>query len=497
MTTPDSTKTYHDQARKFFEQTAKKKARETKFVQRESPLNGNIFLQALVLNVFQFGVIVLDQLARAASRINPEIEITGQAFKERFNARAVEFLKAMFVEALNLTAPQPAQVIPLLSAFSEVNLLDSSSVLLPESLKESYPGCGGIGAKAAAKVYLLLNYLTGSYQRIRIEAARKADQNMGEQFLTGHKPGALWMFDLGFFCAPFLAQIAKMGSFYLCRLAASQLNFFCRNAAGELEPFDLDRFLSRAPRQLFEIEIVFGPKREVLTRLIIAPVPAAVAAERRRKTRLAASKQGRTPTQRTLNRCSWTLLLSNANPEQLPTTTALEVYGVRWQVELTFKLFKSDAKLETSLGSEKHRVECEFYAKLIALLFFNRISGLVESFAGEKISPAKLWRRMRDEASDLLLVLGRGRAQSLSEMLKSLSRYTRPRSGKKHPSTLQCLEVAAREARQVIFKDPLGYVRGKRKTIAEGRKVFARSLESYKIALNSNKSSDQRTVSLP
>jgi len=474
-----------------------KKAIETKFVRRRSPLDGSVFLQALALNVFQFGVIILDQLAKAARRINPDVEVTGQAFKERFNAAAVDFLKAMFVEALNVTAPQAAQAVPLLSVFSEVNLLDSSSVLLPESLKESYPGCGGIGAKAAAKVYLLLNYLTGSYQRIRIEAARKADQNMGEQFLAGHKPGALWIFDLGFFCAPFLAQIAKMGSFYLCRLAASQLNFFCRNGAGKLEPFDLDLFLRRAPRQLFEIEVVFGPKLEVVARLIIAPVPAAVAAQRRRKTRLAASKQGRTPTQRTLNRCSWTLLLSNASPEQLPTTTALVVYGVRWQVELTFKLFKSDAKLETSLGSEKHRVECEFYAKLIALLFFNRVSGLVENFAGGKISPAKLWRRMRDEASDLLRVLGQGTAQSLRESLKFLSRYAKPRSGKKHPSTLQRLEAAAEEARQVIFKDPLGYVRGGRKTIAEGRKAFARSLESYKVKLNSEKLSDQRTVSLP
>lgn len=198
-----------------------------------------------------------------------------------------------------------------------------------------------------------------------------------------------------------------------------------------------------------------------------------------------------------MNRCSWTLLLSNASPEQLPTTTALVVYGVRWQVELTFKLFKSDAKLETSLGSEEHRVECEFYAKLIALLFFNRISGLVENFAGEKISPAKLWRRRRDEASDLLRVLGQGAAQSLREMLEFLSRYAKPRSGKKHPSKLQRLEVAAREAREVIFKDPLGYVREKRKTIGESRKAFARSLESYKVTLNSGKLSDQRIVSSP
>ena len=344
---------------------------------------------------------------------------------------------------------------------------------------------------------MLLDYLTGAYQTMRIEAGRKADQNMGEKFLAGHLPGALWLFDLGFFNAPFLALIAKMGSFYLCRLAASQLNFFCRNATGELETFDLDRFLRCAPRRLFEIEVVFGPKQEVLTRLIIAPVPEKVAAERRRKVRHAAHKQGRVPTQKTLNRCCWTLLLTNARPEQLPTSTVLVVCGVRWQVELAFKLFKSDAKLETSLGSEKNRVECEFYAKLIALLFFNRISGLVEGVTGEKISPAKLWRRMRDEASDLLQVLGQGTAQTLSEMLKFLARYAKPRSGKEHPSTLQCLERAAREAQQVKFKDPLGYLREKRKPVAERRKFFTRAVESYQVPLNSEQLNNQRTTSLP
>lgn len=447
-----------------------------------------------MLNVFQFGVIALEQLAQAAHRINSEIEVTGQAFKARFNKYAVAFLKAMFVEALKMTAPGAAQSIPLLSVFSEVNVLDSSSVQMPESLKEQYQGCGGIGAKAAAKVYLLLNYLTGSYQTIRIEAGRKADQNMGQQFLSGHKQGALWLFDLGFFCAPFLAQIAQQGSFYLCRLAASQWNIYCRNATGELEAFDLDDFLRRAPRQLFEIEIVFGPKQEVETRLILAPVPQKVAAERQRKARLAARKQGRTPSRRTLDRCSWTLMLTNASPEQLPTSTVTEVYGVRWQVELVFKLFKSDAKLETSLGSEKHRVECEFYAKLITLLLFNRISGLVENIAGEKISPTKLWRRMRDEASDLLQALGQGTAEALSEMLKFLSNYVKPRSGKKHPSTLQSLERAAQEAQQVKLKDPLNYLREMQRSTSGKKKTFTRFLDSHKVTLKFEQLKNQRTA---
>jgi hypothetical protein len=496
-TTPDSTKTYHDRVKKFFEQTAQQKARETKFVQRKSPIDGYIFLLAMVLTVFQFGTIVLDQLAKTAHKIDPTINLCGQAFKERFNAYAVAFLKAMFAEALKRTAPAADQVVPLLSTFSAVYLLDSSTIILPESLQDDYRGCGGAGAKAAAKLFLLVNWLTGSYATLRITAGRKADQNMGTEFLPGRKAGALWLFDLGFFKAAFLAQIANAASFFLCRLPASQLTFWVRNAAGELEPFDLDLLLRCSRRQLYEIEVIFGPKQEVLARLVIAPAPPEVAAKRRRKMREAARTQKRTPTQRSLRRCDWTLILTNASEQQLPTSTVLEVYCVRWQVELAFKLFKSDAKIEQTLATEKHRAECEFYAKLIALLLFNRMSGVVQEFVGEKISSVKLWRRMRDDLQDWLCALGQATAPAVSQLLKFLARYAKTSSSKKYRSTIQRLQRAGKEARQVKLTDPLSFLREKRKIATKRSETFTSYLSSCKVTLNPERLGCQRTVSLP
>jgi DDE family transposase len=452
---------------------------------------------AMVLTAFQFGTIVLDQLAKAAHKINPEINLSGQAFKERFNAYAVAFLKAMFAEALKTTAPAADRVAPLLEVFSAVYLLDSSTVILPESLQGAYQGCGGAGAKAAAKLFLLVNWLTGGYETLRIKAGRKADQNMGEEFIPGRKAGALWLFDLGFFNAAFLAQIAKASSFFLCRLPASQVAFWARNAAGELERCDLDLLLRCGRRELYEIEVVFGPDQEVVARLIIAPVPREVTAKRRRKIREAARTQGRTPTQRSLRRCDWTLILTNASERQLPTSTALEVYCVRWQVELVFKLFKSDAKLERTLATEKRRAECELYAKLIALLLFNRMSGLVEEFAGEKVSPVKLWRRMRDDIRDWLCVLGQGAATAASRLLKFLARYAKTASGKKYRSTIQRLKRAGQEARQVKLRDPLSYLQEKKRPATKRCEAFTSYLSSCKVTLNPERLGCQRTVSLP
>lgn len=233
------------------------------------------------------------------------------------------------------------------------------------------------------------------------------------------------------------------------------------------------------------------------TRLIVAPVPKSIANERRRRVRQKAAKNGRTPTRTTLNRCDWTLLLTNTTNQQLPTSVVVEVYRVRWQIELVFKLFKSDARLEITNAKENNRVLCELYAKLIALVIFNRISQLAEELGGERLSAAKLWRRARTDTQDWLCLLGQDSATAISEKLKFMVQYARPSTRKKFPSTLQRLHQAGKQAQQARLKDPLGYLGKKKRTVAEKEKAFADSTTTRKIKLDPERLRYQRTTSTP
>jgi hypothetical protein len=162
MTTADSAQIYHDQCHQFFEKTAPQKARETGFVKNQSPLEGRLFLLTMVLTALTQATLALPQLAVMAHRWEETVTVTGQAFKERYTGVAVTWLQTLLVEALRLSVPSAARaVVPLLQGFSAVKLLDSSVVPLPETLKKAYPGCGGVGAQAALKIYLVLNWLTG------------------------------------------------------------------------------------------------------------------------------------------------------------------------------------------------------------------------------------------------------------------------------------------------------------------------------------------------
>lgn len=61
--TTSAVKVYHSQMKEVFGKVADQLARQTGFVQRQSPLTGSLFVQALVLSVYERGVLTLSEVA--------------------------------------------------------------------------------------------------------------------------------------------------------------------------------------------------------------------------------------------------------------------------------------------------------------------------------------------------------------------------------------------------------------------------------------------------
>jgi hypothetical protein len=436
---------YHQQVRAFFTQTAEAIAHQTGFVRRTRLITGSLFLQALVWTVYKYGHITMPALAATAEELEPQCQVSEQAFQARFQTQAVAFLQAMFAQALQYALVPSAAVVPLLSAFSAVYLLDSTVVALPAALTAYFAGCGGDASAAAAKVFLLLNWLTGSYETLELRDGRKADQNMGTPFLAGRPRDALWLFDLGFWSLEFFVAIAREGSYFVSRLQ-SQVTLSVHDRLGQVVTLDVETFLKRVPRQgSFEIEVLLGPKQQLACRLLCSPVPPAVANARRRRAKKNAQKKGRTPSKRMLARLSWSLFITNAAPEALPTTMIESVYRVRWQVELAFKLAKSQAGLAHSTSEKPERVLCELYAKLLAWWFFARLRQLIPGAA--QISWPKGWRRLTEKLHDWGRELRQTQSTAvLAELVTYLGRRARATKKRKHPSTLRRLEQATNTA---------------------------------------------------
>lgn len=257
----------------------------------------------------------------------------------------------------------------------------------------------------------MLDWISGSYQAIKIATGIKADQDMGKCFLKGQKSNALWIVDLGFWNTAFFNSISKAGSFFLSRLhGQSSVNI----KEHKYLNFNLDIFLSKIPRdEVFEFCVYLGLEHKVKSRLICLPVPKEIADLRRKRLKEAYSKRGKTPSAKTLKRLDWALFVTNVPYSILPTSTIYTIYRIRWQVELTFKLAKQDAQIDHTLSHNPNRVMCEFYARLIALLQFKNLLKLLPQNSLHLVSCPKSWRSFKLDALDFFRCLPSSKFPSL------------------------------------------------------------------------------------
>lgn len=103
-------------------------------------------------------------------------------------------------------------------------------------------------------------------------------------------------------------------------------------------------------------------------RLLAVRVPHRVAEARRAKIRAEAKREGETPSARKLALAAWTLLVTNAPPDVLAIRDALVLARARWQIELLFKLWKNEGRIDEWRSADPDRIRCELYAKLIAVV---------------------------------------------------------------------------------------------------------------------------------
>jgi hypothetical protein len=89
-------------------------------------------------------------------------------------------------------------------------------------------------------------------------------------------------------------------------------------------------------------------------------LPAQQAEQARRRVRVKAQREGRTPQQRTLFLAEWVLVFTTLPPTLLPSATIAALYRVRWQVERVIKRLKSLLDLDR-LRAREHSALAELY----------------------------------------------------------------------------------------------------------------------------------------
>jgi hypothetical protein len=340
-------------------------ARQSKFVQRKSKFNGEHFA---TLMVFAEGSLADTSLWELCDELwhNTDTKLKKQSLHERFNENAVAFLK-LLLENVLARQINPDVFKDLLPKQKGIKIKDSTSFQLPEHLMDIYPGSGGSTSKACVKIQFEYDLKSGKVTELTIGGYTNTDLTNSYESKDGIEATDLLIRDLGYISLEFLKIIQKKEAFYLNRIK-SNVSLWSKNKKGLFEPLDLakiEKQMRKAKTATRQFTVYLGKEKIVKCRLILECLPPKVSAEKLRKAKRAAQREGRTLGKDTLARIGLNLFVTNMSDEDLPIESVWPLYRLRWQIELVFKVFKSVAKIDKIKKVNRYRFECYLYGKLL------------------------------------------------------------------------------------------------------------------------------------
>jgi len=306
-------------------------------------------------------------LARFAGTLG--LSLKKQTIDAHFTQQTADWLLALLQQAVRYVVCGSSVSLPLLRRFRAVLVEDGSQITLPAALQERWPGCGGTATdnaqaktKAGIKLTVRWDLLAGSLDGPYVQAG-KAHESRSPLRERQMVPGSLWIADLGYFALQWLGQLSRQGVFFLLRYLDGTPIW--SRAGKALELLDI---LPQAVGAELDLPIILGARQQVQARLLAIRLPAEVIEKRRERMQERARQKGKIISARAWDLAQWTILVSNVPVRKLSVQEALALLRARWQIELLFKLWKTQGYLDEWQGVKVERILCELFAKLIGLV---------------------------------------------------------------------------------------------------------------------------------
>jgi hypothetical protein len=352
-------------------------AKETLFVQRDGKINGRNFFDLVVFNNDNLKDYSLNDLSIDLSE-KYHIDITKQSLQDRFNDNALSFLKTAFERLLNQQIDTKS-LLPLAKGFKRILIKDSACFQIDESLADHYPGSGGAGSKAAIRIQFEYDLLNGRINDLSVNAFNEQDATNSLETIELTRQGDLIIRDLAYMNLSFLEMLR---GYFLARLQHNvKVLEKIDDGFQELDFVKTRNYMMKYKLSVIEKKVYIGSQKRIPVRLIIHLLPDNVVAERLRKGQQSNKKKGRKQlSQEYKARAALNLFITNASEKQIPTMNVYQLYRLRWQIELTFKIWKSLCNIDKVKKVKRERLECYIYGKLIFIVFAWRILWVISKF---------------------------------------------------------------------------------------------------------------------
>jgi hypothetical protein len=326
--------------------------------------------------------------------------VAKQSLWGRINRSSVEFLEWVLGTVMGERMQSKGRSVPeVLRSFGRVFLQDSTTIKLSAKLAEAFPGATNKhGAnKGMLKIQALYELVSQRFVHFGLSGFRRNDQTAAHDVLSLLKPGELVLRDLGYFVIGSFQQIASRGAFFLSRFKLNAKVYDCRSGR-ELNLLGLLRRQGQMDRW-----VCLGEQR-LPVRMVAVKLPEPVVAERRRKARSNRDRRC-SPSKRSLELLGWAIFVTNVPRQRCSTRTIAQIYGLRWQIESLFKVWKSHFGLTQIPQGSSEQLLVMIYARLLFITVVTPIFQTHRCTPGQDQEPAASWFKLAALLSDYFLLL--------------------------------------------------------------------------------------------
>jgi len=298
--------------------------------------------------------------------------ISKQSLFERMNSDTENFVKAVVEKQLTekVRPIEMKKVKRELRLFNNVMIDDSTMIHLPDELSEYYPGNVSRGKKKSqAKIHALYNLTENNFSFLHVHSFCNNDRRLSANILPYLQCGDLCIRDLGFAVLDVIGEFIKKGVKFISRKLFGTKVYEIKSGTeiNILKELKKKGFIDRG--------VLIGTKHQIKVRLIALPIPADKASERRRK---AAKDRNRR-----INHSSeyykllgYSIFITNIQAVNCDSEKIVQLYRLRWRIEIIFKSWKSCFSLEKLIHRQCkniHRVNCIIYLMLLFIHLFHVI----------------------------------------------------------------------------------------------------------------------------
>lgn len=369
-------------------------------------------------------------LERSVSRLSDfyGIDISKQALDDRFHERAVEFVKEILKQAIEM---ELGYIVcdKFFPQFNYVRIKDSTKFNVDNRLEEYFKGSGGNGTrKACVCIQYEYDIKSGKILDLSLTPGIVNDATNAKETKCDINEKDLVIRDLGYYNLGVLNSFDENGACFISRLNTST-SIFDTETGEQISFKALYDGMMKNKTGSMEMEVLVSKGKKTRYRLIVSIIPEEEYQKRLRKANKKNKENGYKTSDNYKERARFNLFITNIGGDVLSKDEILLLYRLRWQIELTFKIWKSVCDIDKIQPMKYERFVCLLMSKLVWIvvrlkLFWNLFN---YHYKGQKklLSAYKCFKTFQDNYQALSAIIKSTRKESEKNIKKFVKMFSK------------------------------------------------------------------------